>query len=145
MSIKKHKTESQIQEPEVTGSKVTWWKRDRDGQRVTTRKRRKKGSSAGLCQSHKMNRLEDLLEQSVDGQDFAKQSPLSSWYQRQKDVQQARPQNLANLLQTTMHGFYRYIPPTEFVKLHDDKHIICEQGWYLSFFPLILHFFALTN
>ncbi|KAL0146700.1 hypothetical protein M9458_058040, partial [Cirrhinus mrigala] len=58
------------------------------------------------------------------------------------------PQNLANLLsaenviqcdqlihkhhtlhnrQTTMHGFYKYIPPTEFVKLHDDKHIICEQ------------------
>ncbi|RXN13634.1 putative protein si:dkey-29d5.2 [Labeo rohita] len=26
-----------------------------------------------------------------------------------------------------MHGFYKYIPPTEFVKLHDDKHIICEQ------------------
>ncbi|ROL43693.1 hypothetical protein DPX16_21854 [Anabarilius grahami] len=26
-----------------------------------------------------------------------------------------------------MYGFYKYIPPTEFVKLHDGKYIVCEQ------------------
>ncbi|XP_051746418.1 E3 ubiquitin/ISG15 ligase TRIM25-like isoform X3 [Ctenopharyngodon idella] len=47
--IQKCNTESQTQKPEVTGrSKVTWWKRDRDGHRVTTSKQRKKGSSAGI-------------------------------------------------------------------------------------------------
>ncbi|XP_051993319.1 uncharacterized protein LOC127651503 isoform X2 [Xyrauchen texanus] len=132
-----------------------------------------------------MQRLEDLLRdsESIDGQDFAQQPSLSSWCQRQKGVkqcwQQARPQNLHNLLsaenivqmkcnhchvaeaiircreclpsewfcaecdqlvhkchtlhsrQTTMYGFYKYIPPTEFVKLHDDKYIICEQDCLL--------------
>lgn len=52
MCIKKHNTELKTQKAEVTGqvtgqSKVIWWKRDSDGQRVTTSKRRKKGSSAG--------------------------------------------------------------------------------------------------
>lgn len=48
MCIKKRNTELQTQKAEVTGqSKVSWWKRDRDGQRVTTSKRRKKSSSAG--------------------------------------------------------------------------------------------------
>ncbi|KAK0139591.1 hypothetical protein N1851_023526 [Merluccius polli] len=50
-----------------------------------------------------MQRLEDLLRdsESIDGQDFDQQPPLSSWSQRQKEVQQcwqqARPQNLDNL------------------------------------------------
>uniref|UniRef100_A0A9J8BP93 NACHT domain-containing protein n=1 Tax=Cyprinus carpio carpio TaxID=630221 RepID=A0A9J8BP93_CYPCA len=45
--IQKRNTELQTQKAEVTGqSKVSWWKRDRDGQRVTTSKRRKKSSSA---------------------------------------------------------------------------------------------------
>lgn len=134
-----------------------------------------------------MQRLEDLLRdsESIDGHAFAQQPSLSSWCQRQKGVQQcwqqARPQNIHNLLsaenivqmkcnrchvteaiircreclpsewfcaecdqlvhkrhtlhsrQTTINGFYKYIPPTEFVKLHDDKYIICEQGWCLFF------------
>ncbi|CAL8355831.1 unnamed protein product [Merluccius merluccius] len=51
--IQKHNSESQTQKPEVTGqSKVTWWNRDCDGQRVTTSKRRKKGSSAGRYDLH---------------------------------------------------------------------------------------------
>ncbi len=133
-----------------------------------------------LFEDFNMQRLEDLLRdsESIDGQDFAQQPPLSSWCQIQKEVQQcwqqSRPQNLARTLsrchcqvreavfrcgecspsewfcaecdqlvhkhhtlhsrQTTMNGFYKYIPPTEFVKLHDDKYIICEQGWCLSFF-----------
>lgn len=133
-------------------------------------------------------RLEDLLHDSLEGideEDLAQQPPLYNWCQRQKEAQQcwqqARPQNLANLLsaenivqrmcnhchiseaiircgeclpsewfctdcdllvhkchalhsrQTTINGFYKYIPPTEFVKLHDDKYIICEQGWCLCF------------
>ncbi|XP_042575480.1 uncharacterized protein LOC109070119 isoform X2 [Cyprinus carpio] len=51
--IQKRNTELQTQKAEVTGqSKVTWWKRDRDGQRVTTSKRRKKSSSAGCYNLH---------------------------------------------------------------------------------------------
>lgn len=144
-----------------------------------------------------MQRLEDLLRdsESIDGHAFAQQPSLSSWCQRQKGVQQcwqqARPQNIHNLLsaenivqmkcnrchvteaiircreclpsewfcaecdqlvhkrhtlhsrQTTINGFYKYIPPTEFVKLHDDKYIICEQGWCL--FSVDLHFFINTQ
>lgn len=51
-----------------------------------------------------MQRHDDLLRdsESIDGQEFAKQPPLSSWCQRQIEVQQcwqqARPQNIANLL-----------------------------------------------
>ncbi|KAL1276441.1 hypothetical protein QQF64_036064 [Cirrhinus molitorella] len=188
--IQKRNTESQTQEPEVSGQcKVTWWKRDRDGQRITTSKRRKKGSSADF----NMQRLEDMLQdsESIDGQEIAQQPPLSSWCQRQKEVQQcwqqARPQILANLLsaeniiqrtcnhchvretvircmeclpsewfcaecdqlvhkrhtlhnrQTTMYGFYKYISPTDFVKLHDDKYIICGQDCLLpTAFPQII-------
>ncbi|XP_067219219.1 uncharacterized protein [Chanodichthys erythropterus] len=138
--------------------------------------------SLTLFEDCNMQRLEDLLRdsESIDGQDFAQQPPLSSWCQRQKEVQQcwqqARPQNIDNLLsaenifqmtcnhchvreaiircgeclpsewfcaecdqlvhkrhklhsrQTSMYGFYKYIPPTEFVKLHDGKYIVCEQG-----------------
>ncbi|KAK0138712.1 hypothetical protein N1851_024746 [Merluccius polli] len=140
-----------------------------------------------------MQRLEDLLRdsESIDGQDFDQQPPLSSWSQRQKEVQQcwqqARPQNLDNLLsaenivqmtcnhchmreavircgecmpsewfcaecdhlvhkhhtlhsrQTTIYGFYKYIPPTECVKLHDGKYIICEQDCLLpTAFPQMI-------
>ncbi|KAJ7997183.1 hypothetical protein DPEC_G00226310 [Dallia pectoralis] len=39
--IQKHNTELQTQKVEVTGkSKVTWWKRACDGQRVTTEEKR---------------------------------------------------------------------------------------------------------
>lgn len=139
-----------------------------------------------------MQRLENLLQESETitledpPEDTILQSPLSIWGQRKKEVQQcwqeARPQNLANLLsaeriptmtcshchvreaiircreclpsewfceccdtlihkhhilhsrQTTISGFFKYIPPTEFVKLHDSNYIICEQGlwWFAS-------------
>ncbi len=147
-----------------------------------------------------MQRHDDLLRdsESIDGQEFSQQPPLSSWCQRQIEVQQcwqqARPQNIVNLFsaenivqmtckhchvreaiihcgecllsewfcaecdqlvhkhhtlqsrQTNMNGFYKYIPPTEFVKLRDNKYIICEQGWCLSFFKLLTFiYFALTN
>lgn len=108
--IQKRNTELQTQKAEVTGqSKVSWWKRDRDGQRVTTSKRRKKSSSAvgagtspcasstitTSCTSYQnpdfnMQRLEDLLRdsESIDGHAFAQQPSLSSWCQRQKGIQQ---------------------------------------------------------
>nr|XP_055057891.1 uncharacterized protein LOC129442074 [Misgurnus anguillicaudatus]XP_055057892.1 uncharacterized protein LOC129442074 [Misgurnus anguillicaudatus] len=209
--IQKCNRESHTPKHEVTRPKVTWWKRDCHGQRVTTNKRRKKESSTvstSPCASSSitapctssyqysdfnMQRLEDILQdsESIDVENPAPQPSLSSWSERQKGVQQcwqqARPQNLANLLtaenivqmtcnhchkkeaiircgeclpsewfcaecdqlvhkrhtlhsrQTTMYVFFKYIPPTEFVKLHDDKYIICEQDCLLptSFPPRI--------
>ncbi|KAL1268665.1 hypothetical protein QQF64_034028 [Cirrhinus molitorella] len=125
--------------------------------------------------------------ESINRQEFAQQPALSSWCQRQNDVQQVRPQKLANLIsaeniiqrtcnhcyvrealihcveclpsewfcaecdqlvhkrhtlhnrQTTVYGFYKYISPTDFVKLHDDKYIICEQDCLLpTAFPPII-------
>lgn len=138
-----------------------------------------------------MQRHDDLLRdsESIDGQEFAKQPPLSSWCQRQIEVQQcwqqARPQNIANLLSaenifqmTCKHHVIMWEKPLsvvgnacpqsgfvqsvinwytntilctvgkpswmaftntflqQFIKYHDNKYIICEQGWCLSFFKL---------
>lgn len=60
--------------------------------------------SFSLFKDCNMQRLEEILQDSerIDGQGFAQEPPLSSWCQRQNKVQacwqQARPQNLANLL-----------------------------------------------
>ncbi|KAL0966187.1 hypothetical protein UPYG_G00292040 [Umbra pygmaea] len=108
---------------------VTWWKRDQDGQRIYTNKRRKCGSrkkvssadvstpsssflTPGPCSSIRttyqdsdfdIQRLEDILQESLDVQDRDDQQPsFSSWSHRRVGVtqrwQQARPQNLDNLL-----------------------------------------------
>ncbi len=57
-----------------------------------------------LFEDFNMQRHDDLLRdsESIDGQEFSQQPPLSSWCQRQLEVQQcwqqARPQNVVNLL-----------------------------------------------
>ncbi len=56
-----------------------------------------------LFEDFNMQRHDDLLRdsESIDGQEFSQQPPLSSWCQRQIEVQQcwqqARPQNIVNL------------------------------------------------
>lgn len=89
--VEEMQKQNREQKPVMTGTpKVTWWKRDCDGQRVTASKRRKKGSAAvstSLCASittsscaveqdadFNMKRLEDLLSTSEsDVQDLQPQ------------------------------------------------------------------------
>lgn len=61
-----------------------------------------------------------------------KECLLSEWFCAECD-QLVHKRHTLHSRQTTINDFYKYIPPTEFVKLHDDKYIICEQGWCLFF------------
>ncbi|XP_046895477.1 uncharacterized protein LOC124480338 [Hypomesus transpacificus] len=123
--LKTEETEKNRQKTKTTSPKpVHWKKRDHNGDIVHQRPRalRKQSTSQrpdegrhvsssppldhGQHLDHDLNmrQLEDLLQDSenMESQDFVQQPPLSSWSQRQKEVQQcwqqARPQNLDNLL-----------------------------------------------
>ncbi|XP_046873291.1 uncharacterized protein LOC124465508 isoform X2 [Hypomesus transpacificus] len=144
--LKTEETEKNRQKTKTASPKpVHWKKRDHNGDIVHQRPQalRKQSTSQrpdegrhvsssppldhGQHLDHDLNmrQLEDLLQDSenMESQDFVQQPPLSSWSQRQKEVQQCWQQ-------ANHHGWIFQIHPTNRV-CDTGKYSICEQDCFL--------------